>query len=105
TWRDQSLSPDSWKETGKAGEAEGEGAGYYVTCGPVNAFAKPSTLDPAVCRAAHEKIASDLAFDLGLPVPPAVLLRCPKPPVGNQPNVVLSLIPFLAVHKWRVVRA
>lgn len=109
-WREHAVSPDDWRATtGKTGEAEGEAQGYFVTSGPLNAYAKPSAIDPgpnAPPRAAHEKIASDLAFDLGLPLPPAILHSWKgKPAAGNQPFVVLSLIPFLAAHKWRVVRA
>jgi hypothetical protein len=103
-WRSAALSTDSWKATGKAGEQGGEAQGYHVTCGTLNAYAKPSTPNPNP-RAANEKIASDLAYDLGLPLPPVVLHKWSQIPVGTQACVALSLIPFLAVHKWAVVKA
>lgn len=106
-WRGAAKSEDTWKEStgARAGEAGGETQGYYVTCGPLNAFAKPSKVDASVPRAAHEKIAADLAFDLKIAIPPALLWEWPKPPIGDQPLVVLSLIPFLPAHKWQVVKA
>src|SRR6266480_2193467 len=104
SWRRNVITVDPWKPTGIPGAAGGEAQGYYVTSGTVNAYAKPSKLDP-LPKAAHEKIASDLAFDIGLPVPPATLLNWGKPPVGDQPHVVLSLIPFLSVHKWGEIKA
>ena len=107
-WRDCVETVDPWRETSTPGSVGGEAAGYFVTSGPVNAYAKPSKLDATpnpVPRAAHEKIAADYAFDLALPLPPVVLHRWPRPPVGDQPNVALSLFPFLAVHKWQVIKA
>jgi hypothetical protein len=57
-------------------------------------------------RAAHEKIAADLAFDLGLPLPPAILHSWDDPPpVGTERFVALSLIPFLSVFPRRQVTA
>jgi hypothetical protein len=55
----------------------GESQTLGVTNGTRNDVAKPGKkLDggnAAVCYAAHEKIASDLAYHLGLPVPPVML--------------------------------
>jgi len=80
-----------------------------VTSGTVNGYAKPSKVDTdpkPYPRAAHEKIAADLAFELGLPLSPVVLHRWPgAPPQGNQPFVAISLIPFLNVHKWQHIVA
>ena len=56
-------------------------------------------------RAAHEKIAADLAFDLGLALPPAILHRWGIHPVGTERFVALSLFPFLSIFMWRQVMA
>src|SRR5712671_187971 len=98
-WRDHAETADAWKPTGNPGAAGGQAQGYFVTSGPVNAFAKPSQRDPSatpVPRAAHEKVSADLAYDLGLPLPPAILHNWDDPPpVGTERSVALSLIPFL----------
>jgi hypothetical protein len=105
-WRDNPETSDPWKPTGNPGAAGGQAQGYYVTSGPVNAFAKPSQRDPSVPRAAHEKIAADLAFELRLPLPPAILHRWgDPPPVGTERFVALSLFPFLSVFMWRQITA
>jgi hypothetical protein len=104
-WRDAIESADDWSAQSAPGANSGESAGYFVTCGPLNAYAKPSGIDASCARAAHEKIAADLAHDLGLPVPPAVLKRWVAPAAGTQPCVVLGLTPFFPVHKWAVVKA
>lgn len=65
------------------------------------AFAKPANPNshrPSVC-AAHEKIVSDLAFLLGLPVPP-VVLSIPSQHLDFPPVVALSIVPFPQCRKW-----
>lgn len=108
-WRGNVLSSTQWSPDGQPGQFGGQASGYKVTSGTVLAFAKPSAIDgenPPVPRAAHEKIAADLAFDLDLPLPPAILHTwTPSAPVGNQPNVAISLWPFLTVHKWQHIEA
>lgn len=100
---------DDWKETSRAGDAGGEASGYFVTSGTLNGYAKPSKIDSnpkPYPRAAHEKIAADLAFMLGLPLPPVLLQRWPAaPPQGDQRFVAISLRPFLNVHKWEHITA
>jgi hypothetical protein len=106
SWRDRPETAGPWKPTGNPGAAGGQAQGYFVTSGPANAFAKPSQRDPSVPRAAHEKIAADLAFDLELPLPPAILHSWDDPPpVGTERFVALSLRPFLSVFPWRQVTA
>jgi hypothetical protein len=100
---------DEWKETSQAGDAGGEASGYFVTSGTVNGYAKPSKIDITpnpYPRAAHEKVAADLAFTLGLPLSPVLLHRWPgAPPQGDQQFVAISLQPFLNVHKWEHIAA
>jgi len=79
-WRGRcETSGDEWKPTSVVGAVHGEAAGYFVTSGTVNGYAKPSKLDTSPKpwpRAAHEKIAANLAFELGLPLPTVLLHRC-----------------------------
>lgn len=105
-WRSRVVSEDQWEQKSKPGNDQGELGGYRVTSGPTNAYAKPSKLDQTVPRAAHEKIAADLAHDLQIGLPGVLLHRwVTLPPDCNEPNVALSLIPFLVVHKWAAVKA
>jgi hypothetical protein len=108
-WRARAETTDEWRHTSVAGSAGGEASGYFVTSGALNGYAKPSKIDTdsnAWPRACHEKIASDLAFDLGLPLVPVLLHRWrAAPPQGDQPFVAISLFPFLNTHKWQVIEA
>lgn len=88
-WRDRvpCVQQDHCRHTSQAGSAGGEASGYFVTSGPINGYAKPSMIDTTpqpYSRAAHEKIAADLAHDLGLPLPPAVLHRWNTPPTRES---------------------
>jgi hypothetical protein len=105
-WRARVVSEDAWQTTSSPGADGGEAGGYRVTSGTSNAYAKPSKADPATPRAAHEKIAADLAHDIGVPLPGALLYRWPTLPSGcGEQLVALSLIPFLTAHKWATIKA
>jgi hypothetical protein len=107
-WRTNVESPDEWTATTAPGALLGESQGYLVTCGAINAYVKPSKKDKSalpVPRAAHEKIAADLAQDLGLPVAPAILKRWAAPPHGDETCAVCVLVPFHPSHKWDAVKA
>lgn len=84
----------------------GESRPEFVRCGELLGVAKPGKTfkpddleDGQIPRAAHEKIASDLAFLLGLPVPPVTLWRRP----GGEPASI-SLLPFDQVVNWKEAR-
>ena len=62
----------SWKDEGPFSNTESKP--FRVSCGNRTGIAKPGDKKTDnVCRAAHEKIASDLAFELKLPIPPVIL--------------------------------
>ncbi len=70
--------------------------------------AKPGHLDSSVSRAAHEKIAADLAAMLDLPIPPATLYRlpepvpdCPRKKRPGDPNICILAWAFPACDEWR----
>jgi hypothetical protein len=84
----------------------GEARAFFVTAGQVAGFAKPGRNQPPVSehpRAAHEKIAADLAFELGLPVPPAVLWERKGVVSGQERYVSVSALPFERPASWRDV--
>jgi len=82
-WRATAIAPWAWTPARNASGTldvvvEGEAGGLMVTCpelGGRRAYMKPLKKGSRAGfeRAAREKIASDLAFDLKVPVPPVVL--------------------------------
>ncbi len=62
----------NWKELGAFGGTESQP--FKVQSGNLLGLGKPGVVkNDGIARAAHEKIASDLAFHLGLPIPPVTL--------------------------------
>jgi hypothetical protein len=107
-WRAVAAIDCTWRPTeNQAGTVgylvEGEGGGRYVTWERYphrRAYLKPTRRDPdpARARAAREKIASDLAHDLGVPVPPVVLSEVRN---GSEERfVALSLVMFPLQWAW-----
>jgi hypothetical protein len=83
----------NWTATGRVWVAESQP--FEVSDGAHFGIAKPGvTKTDGVARAAHEKIASDLAYLLGLPVPPAVLWRRVPCPAGAHPCCSISAMAF-----------
>jgi hypothetical protein len=74
-WHATALAAEAWKPNGRT--FQGESGSIGVTNGVRNDVAKPGKKlqggNERICYATHEKIVSDLAFQLGLPVPPVVL--------------------------------
>jgi hypothetical protein len=108
-WRRETFTSLTWSSAGNPGEAGGQAQGYFVKCGELTGFAKPSKQpnEPADAppRTVHEKIASDLAFDLRLPIPPVVLWRRQVPTPDQETLCAVSLVPFHPAHKWQHVEA
>ena len=106
-WREQVVTEDNWDRTDKHAGAGGEAAGFWVCCGDLDAWAKPGKNIPPVTerpRAALEKIASDFAYTLELPIPPALLWRRRNVPAGEEEFAVVSLMPFDPAHKWHLIK-
>jgi hypothetical protein len=72
-WFDLVETPDESTDLGPIGE--GESQSIRVTSNNIFGVAKPGPAKASdlVCRAAHEKIAFDLAHRLDLPIPPVIL--------------------------------
>ena len=93
------------KSNNHAGSIAGESGGYFVAPVGLNgrrAYLKP-TKKHAYRRAAREKIAADLAFDLGVDVPPANLAISE---VGGKSErfVSISLVMFPHQFSWGEMR-
>lgn len=105
-WRATVVSAMSWRPAGRQPLVdEGDLQGFAVVAQGFRGrgFLKPGVRVPGADRrhfAAREKIAADLAFELGLPVPPAVLWRRDGAP---EPNVVITLFVYPQDVKWFVV--
>lgn len=104
-WRARAESGRAWKPTGDA--PIGESDPFYVTSGDLSGVAKPRETKPPPSqfpRAAYEKIASDLAYDLGLPVPPVTLWTASSKLGLPIENLAVSLFPFSGpISAWNVV--
>jgi hypothetical protein len=100
SWSKHAIAPGhAWI---RDGENEGSDSKPFDVKDPQTGHrgkAKPGTKLPDTSRAAHEKIASDLAALLELPIPPVCLYIMPEPlPVcrhTRQPGD-----PYIAVSAW-----
>ena len=110
-WLENPIPNLAWKPDTTLTGAPGINAGYFVTCDGVAAYAKPSHpaqqgLQPHFYSnpgAAHEKIASDLAHHLALPVPPVSLWKRKRGAVEHKYAVsAVALQPFFT---WEQILA
>ncbi|HXW96860.1 MAG TPA: hypothetical protein VEI47_04680 [Gemmatimonadales bacterium] len=105
-WRQQVVTSEAWTVVRTAGI--GEAQSLFVTApNHPGGYAKPGKNDPPIAvlpRAAHEKIASDLAYELELPVPPVVLWVRPSPPQGQETYAAISTVPFTNAQMWSTIR-
>lgn len=82
--------------------------GFEAECENARGVAKPGSknLDPSHhAAAAHEKICSDLAYMLGLPVPPVTLWHRENPPAGHSRYVAVSAYTFETPYTWQHIGA
>ena len=100
-----SIAPPGadWKMLGKPGDLEGSTASVRFETGDLTAVAKPTHGNLGYPEAAHEKIAADLGFDLGLPTAPVILWDRHAHSSGLYRYCALSLIAFNPANKWLVV--
>ncbi len=102
-------APLPWVADASLPAAPGVEGGFWVTAGPIRGWAKPRSLVAASIRhppvACIEKVASDLAYYLGLPVPPVTLFERLQPPAGEPRYQSVSAPPFEQVFTWGDVRA
>ncbi len=110
-WHSKVLSDHQWVPDATLGRPGGIGEGYYVTAGSLTAFAKPAVHPKPEWHAAlknnipatHEKIAADLAYELCMPVPPALLWHCPSTRKESVQFKAVSLVPFKPFYTWEQI--
>ena len=101
-WARTAIDERAWK----VGEDTpiGESNPFYVQSGSLGGVAKPREAKRPWPRAAIEKICSDLAYELKLPVPPVTLWRASKKLKLPVRLLAVSLFPFdSAPTAWGVI--
>jgi hypothetical protein len=104
-WRRETCTNDpEWKLRPDLGSLSSATSPIWVSCSLTVGVAKPSKAG-AVPFAAQEKIASDLAFDLRLPVPPVILWDRGPQQSGDCQHVAISAVPFPQPREWSKVKS
>lgn len=102
-WRTELLSTDTWTISTIGQIAAGEAGGFRVEnpIAPFGAYLKPRNLHPGgTPRAANEKIVADLAYELGMSVPPVVLYHRNPVTAGEESRCCLSLVMYGEIYEW-----
>lgn len=102
-WRDLAEAPMPWAPDLATPAKPGVEGGFWVEAPPYRAWAKPR-VDRGACVPALEKIASDLACYLRLPVPPVTLYRRAGVAPGEAELHSVSAVPFKSVYTWGDLR-
>lgn len=98
-WRATPSTSEPWQLRPDLGKLTGAASSYWVSSPLTVGVAKPLKPGP-VPFAALEKIASDLAFDLELPVPPVTLWDRSPQQNGECQYVAVSSVPFPQPREW-----
>jgi hypothetical protein len=103
-WSTSAMTTDSWNPTGKKWGTNSQP--FEVSNqNNVRGVAKPGAVINDRClRAAHEKIVSDLAYILGLPIPPVVLWDRGEAHVGER-YTAISAMAFVKANEWQIARS
>lgn len=112
-WREVVSVTEPWRRASNQAGArgapvEGEAGGFFVICDrwPTRrAYLKPVVRSAAFKRAAREKIASDLAYDLGVDVPPVLLATRDDAASNEERFVAVSLVLYPVQLSWEQVRS
>ena len=98
-WSANAVTAEQWKHEGYF---LGESVAVKVSLGALMGVIKPGRKKfDRICRAAHERIASDLAFELHLPVPPVILLDLGElKDINRERYVAVSAFPFPQPSSW-----
>lgn len=94
-WSQSVLSTDGWVIAGPVGDGE-SGSSFITRSDGLRGIAKPALQNGDMPRAAHEKIASDLALEVGVPVPPVILWTDPL----NKEHYAISAMAFEQTMTW-----
>jgi hypothetical protein len=102
-WSTSVMSTDTWNLTGKKWGTNSQPF-EVANQNNIRGVAKPGAIINDRClRAAHEKIVSDLAYVLSLPVPPVVLWDRSEGHVGDR-YAAISAWAFAKANEWQVVK-
>jgi len=87
-WRNKLLTEDHWEPDPNIERRPGLYGGQWMRCIETNnrAWEKPQVHTPGKPRCVREKVASDLAYELELPVPPVLLRFAQVDPYGLLPK-------------------
>jgi hypothetical protein len=95
-WRQEVVSTEDWVQhiDSAIPVQPGEAGGILVRSNQSGliGYLKPLNPNAQVPRAAYEKIASDLAYEARISVPPVVLYRRQDPAAGQPTEVAISLV-------------
>lgn len=99
-WVEMAATSDEWIDKGPYGVSESKP--FEVERDGLRGIAKPGEKKgDNIVRAAHEKIAADLAYHLKLPIPPVVLWDMGEQTLsGRERYVVISAWAFSQVLSW-----
>jgi hypothetical protein len=102
-WSTSAITTDAWNPTGKRWATNSQP--FEVSNqNNIRGVAKPGAIINDRClRAAHEKIVSDLAYVLSLPIPPVVLWDCGEAHVGDR-YTAISAMAFARANEWPIAR-
>ncbi len=112
-WRKRVFSDCRWERSENQAGAltvPGESGGFFAHCEEElpgrRVYLKPELRDDGEAnqRAAREKIAADLAHDIGLTVPPVLLARREDREPGEEEFVCVSLVLTRTQWSWRQIR-
>jgi hypothetical protein len=107
-WRTECVSGGLWLPAeNQAGAADAIADGFYMVSeciGWRRAYVKPRAPGGVKGRPAREKIAFDLAFDVGVPVAPVVLIDRHDAGMTEERFVDASLVMFPGQQPWWAVR-
>lgn len=111
-WRQAVIRSWGWRpaknQAGASSDhAPGEAGGLFVGCDELprhRAYMKPKKKEPGKFRAAREKIAADLAHDLGLCIPPVLLAQRNDAKSNEEEHVCVSLVLYPKQWSWKQLR-
>lgn len=115
-WRDHAVSPWKWSREATTNQAgghpkpvDGEAGGFMVSCGDqgnCRAYLKPlkKSESSAHARAAREKICSDLAYELGVDVPPVLLVEREGCPAHEEQYACVSRVMHPRQWSWMQIK-
>lgn len=72
-WAAEAITKGDWEDLGPFAKTESQPIKVKHVPGGIIGVGKPCKRDDNVCHAAHEKIVADLAYHVGLPIPPVIL--------------------------------